>query len=142
LIEETTEYLTYDVNVCSPGDASKFLTEELKLNMCPTESFVVIAFNVKQKIIGIHINSTGQINSCIAEPRSVFQFLLNSNAHTAVFAHNHTTDDVCPSKSDMEVTKRLVKAGKIIDIRVVDHIIVGYSGNFHSMRASNENLFA
>ena len=85
----------------------------------------MICMNTKNKIIGVFEISHGSVNSSIVSPREVFQKALLANAVSIIVMHNHPSGDCTPSREDIEVTKRLVEAGKIVGVEVLDHIIVG-----------------
>jgi DNA repair protein RadC len=83
--------------------------------------------NTKNKIIGVFEISHGTVNASIVNPREAFQKALLANAVSVIFMHNHPSGDPTASREDIEVTKRLSEAGKIIGVEVLDHIIVGDS---------------
>ena len=83
--------------------------------------------NTKNRIIGVFEISHGSVNSSIVSAREVFQKALLANAVSILLMHNHPSGDPSPSREDIEVTKRLVEAGKILNVQVLDHIIIGDS---------------
>ena len=89
------------------------------------EVFGILVLNTKNKIVAVHEVSRGALNSSIVHPREVFKPAVLHNAAAIICFHNHPSGDTEPSKDDIEVTKRLVEAGKIMGIEVFDHIIVG-----------------
>ena len=89
------------------------------------EVFGILVLNIKNKIVAVHEVSRGALNSSIVHPREVFKPAVLHNAAAIICFHNHPSGDTEPSKDDIEVTKRLVEAGKIMGIEVLDHIIVG-----------------
>jgi len=101
------------------------------------ETFSIVTLNCKNKMIGEHLISLGTINKAIVHPREVFRPAIMDSAASICVSHNHPSGDVTPSSEDIKATKELVAAGKIIGIRVLDHIIVG-DGNtpFLSLRES------
>lgn len=88
------------------------------------EVFLVLIFNTQMRLIGIHRCSVGSINAAIVTPREVFKTAILNNATSIAVAHNHPSSDPTESKEDIEVTKRLHKAGDILGIQLLDHIIV------------------
>jgi len=100
------------------------------------EKFICLHLNVKNQIISFEIVSTGSLTSSIVHPREVYKGAILSNAASVIFMHNHPSGDPEPSIDDMEITKRLEKAGEILGISVLDHIIVS-SGGFYSFRQHN-----
>jgi len=89
------------------------------------EVFGVLILNTKNKIVAVHEISRGTLNSSMVHPREVFKPAVLHNASAIICFHNHPSGDPEPSRDDIEVTKRLVEAGKIMEIEVFDHIIVG-----------------
>jgi len=94
------------------------------------EHFKLISLNSRNKIIGISTVSIGILNANLVHPREIFKEAIDYNAAAIVLAHNHPSGDPEPSEGDLEVTKRLVEAGKILGIEVVDHIIVTKTAYF------------
>jgi DNA repair protein RadC len=88
------------------------------------EHFKLILLNTRNKIIGISDISTGTLNASLVHPREVFKEAITRSASSVVVAHNHPSGDTQPSDEDIRITKRLVEAGRIIGIEVLDHIIV------------------
>lgn len=89
------------------------------------EVFGILILNTKNKIVAVHEISRGTLNSSSVHPREVFKPAVLHNAAAIICFHNHPSGDPEPSRDDIEVTKRLVEAGKIMGIEVLDHIIVG-----------------
>ncbi|MDP3048583.1 MAG: DNA repair protein RadC [Thermodesulfovibrionales bacterium] len=94
------------------------------------EHFKLILLNTRNKIIGISTVSIGSLNASIVHPREVFKDAIMHSAYSVVLAHNHPSGDTEPSEDDLMITKRLVEAGKILDIKVTDHIIITKNGYF------------
>ncbi len=89
------------------------------------EVFGILILNTKNKIVAVHEVSRGSLSSALVHPREVFKPAVLHNAAAIICFHNHPSGDPEPSRDDIEVTKRLVEAGKIMGIEVLDHIIVG-----------------
>lgn len=109
--------------ISNPADAFSLLSSYLEGT--DRENFVVLMVDTKMKIIGINTVSVGALSSTIVHPREIFKPAILSNASSIILAHNHPSGDPTPSREDLEVTKRLVEAGKILGIAVLDHIIIG-----------------
>lgn len=90
----------------------------------PKEHLRGLYLNTHNRIIRDEVISIGTINSSIIHPREVFKLGLDANAVAVVLAHNHPSGEVAASAQDIEVTKQLVQAGKILGIRVLDHVII------------------
>jgi DNA repair protein RadC len=99
------------------------------------EHFVILLLNAKNKVIGIHTVSIGTLNASLVHPREVFKPAILANAYSVVIAHNHPSGDPTPSREDYEVTKRLIDAGKLLGVEVLDHIVIG-DGTYDSLRES------
>ena len=117
----------YDVQkrIGSPYDAYEAITEIAKVQEEAQEVFGILILNTKNKIVAVHEVSRGALNSSMVHPREVFKPAVLHNAASIICFHNHPSGDTEPSKDDIETTKRLVEAGKIMGIEVLDHIIVG-----------------
>ena len=92
------------------------------------EVFGILILNIKNRIVAVHEISRGTLNSSMAHPREVFKPAVLHNAASIICFHNHPSGDPEPSREDVELTKRLVEAGKILGIEVFDHIVVGDEG--------------
>ncbi|NRD77323.1 DNA repair protein RadC [Bacillus sp. BRMEA1] len=108
--------------VTSPEDAYKLVREFLVDS--DRERFVVVCLDTKNQPTAINICHVGSVNASIVHPREVMKAATISNSSSILVAHNHPSQDPTPSREDCEVTKRLVDAGKIIGIEVLDHLIV------------------
>lgn len=94
------------------------------------EKFICLHLNTKNQIISFEVVSTGSLTASIAHPREVYKSAILANAASVIFMHNHPSGDPQYSNDDLEVTRRLVKAGEILGIRVLDHIIVAQKGYY------------
>ena len=115
--------LTYAIR--SPEDAATIGKEFMHIHEQPEEYMYMICMNVKNRVIGVFEISHGTANASLVTPREVFQKALLANAVSIIVMHNHPSGDCTPSREDIEVTKRLVEAGKLVGVEVLDHIIVG-----------------
>jgi DNA repair protein RadC len=89
------------------------------------EHFVVLLLDRKNQLIGINTVSIGSLTASVVHPREVYKVAILSNAAAIICAHNHPSGDPQPSQEDRALTARLVVAGKLLGIDVLDHIIVG-----------------
>lgn len=89
------------------------------------EEFVVLMLNAKNRVIGINSVSVGSLTASLVHPREVFKPLILHNAAAVILAHNHPSGDPTPSAEDKAITVRLRNVGDILDIKVLDHIVVG-----------------
>ena len=109
----------------SPLDAVTLGKEVMRIHEEPEEYMYMICMNTKNKVIGVFEISHGSVNASIVTPREVFQKALLANAVNIILMHNHPSGDCTASREDIEVTKRLVEAGKVVGVDVLDHIIIG-----------------
>lgn len=116
--------------ITSPKDIAEFfvplLRDELK------EKFVVVCLSSSNKVIKHDVISVGSLNSSIVHPREIFKFAIENSSASIILIHNHPSGNLEPSNEDIAITKKLVEAGKILNIEVLDHIIVG-GNSFTSM---------
>lgn len=89
------------------------------------EVFVIILLNTKHRIIAVHEVSKGGMNTAQVDPRIIFRAALLANAPAIILAHNHPSGDPTPSPDDLNLTQRLMAAGALLGIEVLDHIIIG-----------------
>ena len=111
-------------SISSPEDAAAVLREDLRT--LDREEFWVLLLNTKNGLIKKCPTSRGSLNASIVEPREVFKDAIAASAASMILVHNHPSGDPTPSAEDVAVTKRLVKAGELLNISVLDHIILGH----------------
>lgn len=92
------------------------------------EKFYAILLNSANQAFRIVVVSQGTLNASVVHAREVFRIAIIESAASVILLHNHPSGNLEPSKEDIEITKKLVEAGKMIDIKVLDHIIIGGSG--------------
>ena len=104
------------------------------------EHFVVITLDSSNHVIGVHDVTKGLVNQTQAAPREVFRHAVMDNAVSVMVAHNHPSGSTEPSKEDIGITRVLCAAGKIMQVPVIDHIVIGRCG-FTSICRENPELF-
>lgn len=109
------------VTIRNARDVHEYLHDMRNL---PKEHLRGLYLNTHNRIIRDEVISIGTINSNIIHPREVFKIGLDANAVAVILAHNHPSGEVAASEQDIEVTRQLVQAGKILGIRVLDHVII------------------
>ena len=109
--------------VRSPEDAANIIRDFI--GDSDREKFVVLGLSTKNEPQVLQVVHTGSINASIVHPREIMKVLITSNCSCCIVGHNHPSDDVTPSQEDIDVTNRLVSAGEIIGIDVLDHVILG-----------------
>ena len=105
-----------------PNDAANIIRDFI--GDSDREKFVVLCLNVKNEPTAMQVVHTGSLNASIVHPRDVFKVAVRSNSASVVVAHNHPSGNPTASVEDVRVTKRLVEAGEILGIEVLDHIII------------------
>ena len=120
--------------VKSPEDVVNIVRSQLKGKK--KEHFLVLCLDTRNRVINCRSVSIGSLDTSIVHPREVFREAVSSSAASVIFVHNHPSGDPEPSKEDVELTKRLVKAGEIIGVDVLDHIVV-CDRSYLSLKASN-----
>ncbi|MBQ7534540.1 MAG: JAB domain-containing protein, partial [Stomatobaculum sp.] len=122
-----------DWPIDSPGEAIKVMRGEL--SRYDREVLCVVNLNTRKQPINFHVVSVGELNQSIASIPNILKTGILSNAGSFLLAHNHPSGDVMPSQDDIQTTKRVIEAGKILGIPCLDHIIIGGgNGNYFSMR--------
>lgn len=111
------------IAIRSPEDVSELMMEELRY--LQKEHFVCLFLNTKNQVIGQETLSMGSLNASIVHPREVFRSAIKRSSAAIICVHNHPSGDPTPSAEDINVTKRLMEAGNIIGIDILDHIIIG-----------------
>ncbi len=109
----------------SPQDVAHIIMEEMRF--LDREHFKALLLNTKNQLIHIVTVSIGSLNSSLVHPRELFKDAVRASAAAVILIHNHPSGDTTPSREDIDITKRLIDAGQIIGIEVLDHIIFGKS---------------
>ncbi len=90
-----------------------------------TEEFWVMMLNTKNGIINSKCISVGTLNAALAQPREIFNVAIRHMASSIIVAHNHPSGDCTPSTEDIAITRSIIKAGRLLNIECIDHIIIG-----------------
>lgn len=122
----------------SPQAVVKYLRE--KLGREKKEHFLILSLDSRSNLIRENVISIGTLNANLVHPREVFKEAIDARAASVILAHNHPSGDPEPSENDLEITKRLIEAGKILGIEVIDHIIIS-KNNFLSIQNQEPSLF-
>jgi DNA repair protein RadC len=109
--------------VNDPATAANLVREVMR--DLDREEFRVVLLNTKNALIRVADVSRGSLNASIVEPREVFKDAIAASAAGMILVHNHPSGDPTPSSEDIAITKRLVKAGELLNISVHDHIVIG-----------------
>lgn len=111
------------IKISSPMVLVNLLMDEMRY-LCK-EHFKIAILDTKNQILAIENISIGTLNASIVHPRDVFKIAIKRNANSLILIHNHPSGDPNPSNEDISITNRLVDAGNLIGIKVLDHIIIG-----------------
>jgi DNA repair protein RadC len=109
--------------ISAPKDVYAIFREKLMNEK--RENFFVLLLDTKNKIIKSELISLGILDASIVHAREIFRPAIKHSSSKIILIHNHPSGDPTPSKEDLEITKKLMEAGEIIGIEIVDHIIIG-----------------
>jgi DNA repair protein RadC len=132
-LEDYADYAPGE-KVKAPADAIKYVKNMLKGKK--KEHFLIMSLDSRNHPIKTSTISIGSLDSSIVHPREVFKEALSCSAASVIFMHNHPSGDTEPSEEDIQITRRLIEAGNILGIAVLDHVIV-CDNNYLSMKAKN-----
>lgn len=142
LMECANEYITKEKYKCqSPSDIAKLMYPITKDST--QEVLYSLTLNARNRLIEMNLISIGTVNACNLHAREIFRKAIIDNASRIVLVHNHPSGDPTPSPQDVEFTRSVVSAGKIIGIEIMDHVILGHyiegtnNKNHYSMREAN-----
>lgn len=89
------------------------------------ETLVALLLNTRRRVKGHHLVSIGTMDTLLVSPSSVFRTAIVSNAAALILVHNHPSGDATPSEADIKVTRDLMRAGQLVKIELLDHVIIG-----------------
>ena len=119
------------VVIKSPQDAAYLLMPRLRYET--KEHFVAVMLSTKNHVLGCPVISTGTLNASLVHPRELFKEIITFGAASVIVAHNHPSGDPTPSNDDILLSKKLVEIGKLLEISVLDHVIIG-DGKYVSLK--------
>ena len=109
----------------NPEAVVSLLREQNRLKK--VETLQVLLLNVRRRLIRIEEIADGTLDSILVHPREVFKSAISANAAAVVLVHNHPSGDPTPSEADIKVTRDLIRAGQLLKIEVLDHVIIGHA---------------
>lgn len=121
--------------ISSPGPAASLVRKLIA--EAPSEHMVVVFLDAANQVTGTTIAVSGGSHGLNVTPRDLFRAAIIANAAGVVLGHNHPSGNPTPSEDDVRTTHKLVEAGKLLGVPVLDHVIVTMDGGTHSMRESN-----
>src|ERR1035441_2207072 len=132
-----------DLAVCDTPDKAdaywrQIIATEPRFNG-DVESFYVLILNCRRRITCHHLVATGTLDTILGQPREVFRTAVVANAAAVILMHCHPSGDATPSEADIKVTRDLMRAGQLLKIEVLDHVVVGRpnadgGGGYRSLR--------
>ncbi len=126
--------------ITSPEAATKIMSEIM--SDLDREMVAVINLDAKNRPLNYNIVSIGSINQSLAPIQNIMKSAILSNAASIIVMHNHPSGEAAPSQADIQVTERLIEAGKLMELPVLDHVIVGEGGNErYSFRQAHPEMF-
>lgn len=117
--------------VRSPADAAELMVPSLRYEK--RELFVAMLLSTKNHVLATPTLTVGSLSASVVDPRQLFREAINYNAASVILVHNHPSGDPSPSAEDVALTRKMVEAGRLLDISVIDHLIIG-DGKYVSLK--------
>jgi DNA repair protein RadC len=121
------------LQITSPRDAAHFLMPEYSAR--PVEQFGLLMLDTRHRVLRTSVLTVGTLDCAAVQPREVFRQALLASAAAVVMFHNHPSGDPQPSGEDVELTRRMVAAGELMGVHVIDHVVLG-DGRYCSLKES------
>ena len=121
------------LQITSPREAAQFLMPEFSAR--PVEQFGLLMLDTRHRVIRTAVLTVGSLDGTAVQPREVFRQALMASAAAVVLFHNHPSGDPQPSGEDVELTRRMVAAGLLMGVQVIDHVVLG-DGRYCSLQES------
>ncbi len=118
--------------ISCPQDAANLVSAEMAL--LPQENLVALLLNTRNQVVGKRTIYIGTVNSSAVRPAEVLRPAIRENAPSLIVVHNHPSGDPTPSPEDISITRDLIAAGKLMDIELLDHLVIGQGGRFVSLK--------
>jgi DNA repair protein RadC len=124
LARKMAEELRHEAPVMETPEAVAALLREQN-RLAEVETFQIVLLNTRRRLIDVKEISNGTLDTILVHPREVFKAAIATNAAAIILAHNHPSGDPTPSEADIKVTRDLIRAGQLLKIEVLDHVIIG-----------------
>jgi len=111
-----------NIHMCAPQQVSQQCQDIADLAQ---EAFQIITLNSQNMMIDRHLITLGILNASLVHPREVFRPCIQDSAAALILVHNHPSGDITPSAEDIRITKKMIETGNILEIKPLDHIIIG-----------------
>lgn len=118
--------------ITSPQDVTRLVQYEMM--GLPQEHLWVLLLNTKNQVTSIQKIYQGTLNSSTVRIAELFKAAITKNAAAVILVHNHPSGDPAPSTEDIRLTRAVVEAGRLLDIEVLDHIVIGFADQFTSLK--------
>ena len=132
--ESRHKYNILSKRINGPIDAAQMIAVVLDLEHEAQEVLCEICLDVKNQVTAILEVSRGTLSASVVHPREIFRGAILHNSAAVIIFHNHPSGDTTPSTEDIDLTRRLTESGKILDIPLLDHIIIGKDGHYTSLK--------
>jgi len=120
------------LRVVSPAEAAAILAP--RLAHLDQEEMHVVLLDTRNRVLGIQAVYKGSLNTSVVRVGELFRAAIEAPAAAMIIGHNHPSGDPAPSPEDVNVTRQLVKAGKLLDVEVLDHVVIGQGGQYISLK--------
>lgn len=127
------ETFPYSGIVDTPSAVVDIAINKLNMDKLPEEHMYLFCLDIRLQIIAVCHISHGSINMSITSIREIFKYAFMANSSSIVLTHNHPSGNPTPSQEDINLTKKLIEAGKLLNVEFLDHIIIG--DTFKSLKA-------
>lgn len=121
--------------IMSPDQAAAILAT---VSVGPYEKLSALYLDRRHRPLGTRLVTVGNDSLTVVDPRQIFRYAMELGASSVILAHQHPSGDPSPSYQDIDVTKRVMSAGRILGIRLLDHLVIGNTGNWVSMATRGE----
>lgn len=128
----TREELPIPISLESPAAVAPVITQLLDREI--VEVFGILCLNTRHAALCSHLVSRGGLDATVVHPRDVFRACILAGAAAVILYHNHPSGDPTPSRDDAVLTRRMVTAGDLVGITVIDHIIIGSHDRYYSFK--------
>lgn len=119
--------------VCAPADVADVMNDVFHLGIMAEEYMYMLCLNAAGRLIGVFEVSHGSMDCALTSPREIFMKALMAGAHHIILAHNHPSGDCTPSSDDRKTTDRVRESGKLLNMELQDHVIIG-NGTYFSFK--------
>ena len=118
--------------ICSPADAANLVSSEMAF--LDHEELRVLCLNTKNRVVANIKLYQGTLNSSVLRSAEIFRPAISRNCAGIIICHNHPSGDPTPSPEDIAVTEQLIEAGKVLDVELLDHLVIGHHSRFISLK--------